>query len=95
MAREVSVATQTTRRRSAKSGRTVRFIGNAFFREQLVVLAKFGNGSMVVKILGFGGSVSDPSLSSETLGIGEGGEEENGVWIFGGKCCDLHRVRLV
>lgn len=70
MAREVSVATKTTRMRSAKSGRTVRFIGNAFFKEQFVAVAKFGNGS---KILGFDGSASDPFLlsSEETLGIKE------------------------
>lgn len=71
MALEVTVATKTMKRRSPKRGRTVRFIGKMF----LVAMgdAKCGKES---KILGFEVSDSDPSSSSENLGIGE---EEKGV----------------
>lgn len=77
MAREVSVAAKTRRRRRRKRGRTVRFIGKWFFREQLgFVAAKCGTakGSMELGV-----SVSDPSFSAEPLGIDEEGE------IFGRK----------
>lgn len=64
------MATKTMRRRSPKRGRTVRFIGKVFL---VVGDAKCGKES---KILGLEDSDSDPSSSSETLGIGE---EEKGV----------------
>jgi len=75
-AREVSVAAKTRRRRSAKRGRMVRFIGRPPLLTAKLgfTVAKCGkeNGSMI----GLRVPISDPSFSSVPLCMDEEEEEE-------------------
>lgn len=76
MAREVSVAAKTRSRRSANSGRTVRFIGRRFFKLGLVVAAVGKFEKEKDSMIGLRVSVSDPSFSSVKVTLGMSEEEE-------------------
>jgi len=71
----VSIAAKTRRRRSAKRGRTVRFIGRLLLTEKLgFTTAKCGKENE--PMIGLRVSISDPSFSSVTLCMDEKEEEE-------------------